>query len=87
MPWSDSPKNPTKHESKPLAAIPDIIFDFVITMGCGDECPFVIAKHREDWDLPDPRNMNEKEFREVRDDIMGRVNTLLGNIRANSAMV
>lgn len=68
------------HASKSLDEIPDVHYDAVITMGCGDECPWVPAKLREDWDLPDPRNMNEEEFRKVRDEIKARVLGLLPRI-------
>ncbi|HJW31091.1 MAG TPA: arsenate reductase ArsC [Saprospiraceae bacterium] len=70
----------TTHASKSLTEIPDITYDAVITMGCGDACPWVKAKFREDWEIPDPRNMNEKEFRKVRDEIRSRVDSLLRNI-------
>jgi protein-tyrosine-phosphatase len=63
----------SKHRSKSLLAIPDIEFDFVATMGCGDECPFVRAKKREDWDIPDPKDMPPEEFRTVRDLIEAKV--------------
>jgi protein-tyrosine-phosphatase len=65
------------HDSKSLADVPKQEFDYVITMGCGDECPFIPAKHREDWDLPDPKNMPPEEFREVRDRIERRVKNLI----------
>ncbi|HEY6161654.1 MAG TPA: arsenate reductase ArsC [Bacteroidia bacterium] len=65
------------HQSKSLLDIPDIVYDAVITMGCGDECPFVKTKFREDWDLPDPRNMDENEFRAVRNEIEKKVKLLL----------
>jgi protein-tyrosine-phosphatase len=68
------------HSSKSLNEIPEIRYDAVITMGCGDECPWVPAKIREDWDLPDPRNMNEEDFRKVRDEIKDRVLRLLSKI-------
>ncbi len=55
------------HDSKSLDQIPDVEYEYAITMGCGDECPFVKAKHRLDWNIPDPREMNEAEFRVVRD--------------------
>ena len=61
------------HESKSLDDLPDVLFDYAITMGCGDACPLVRATHREDWNIPDPRNMNEVEFREVRDMIRDKV--------------
>lgn len=67
----------TQHDSKSLDDLPDVDFDFVATMGCGDECPFVRAKKREDWDLPDPKHMNPEEYREVRDEIRRRVQAVL----------
>ncbi len=67
----------TAHDSKSLDEIPDIVFDHVITMGCGDACPWVPAHHRDDWDIPDPRDMNEEDFRGVRDMIRDKVSALL----------
>jgi protein-tyrosine-phosphatase len=46
-------------------------------MGCGDECPLVIAKRREDWQIPDPKHLSPEEFRKVRDLIEARVIDLL----------
>jgi arsenate reductase len=60
-------------QSKSLSELPDIEFDFVATMGCGDECPFVRAKQREDWEIPDPKHMDSDEFRIVRDLIETKV--------------
>jgi protein-tyrosine-phosphatase len=68
----------TTHRSKSLSDIPDKEFDFVATMGCGDQCPFIRARRREDWDLPDPKEMEPDEFRRVRDLIETRVKLLLG---------
>ena len=65
------------HTSKSLSEIPDVEFDFVATMGCGDECPFVRAKQREDWNIPDPKEMPPEEFRAVRDLIEARVKETL----------
>tara|TARA_A100001388_G_scaffold211052_1_gene161629 strand:- start:1160 stop:1552 length:393 start_codon:yes stop_codon:yes gene_type:complete len=48
-------------------------FDFVITMGCGDDCPFFPGAINIDWNIPDPKNMNEKEFDEVRDMILRNI--------------
>ena len=69
-----------KHASKSLTKIPDVEYDFVATMGCGDECPYVRAKRREDWEIRDPKNMSEEEFRVVRDEIESKVKELLRNI-------
>ena len=66
----------SSHESKSLDDLPDVEWDFVATMGCGDECPFVRAKHREDWQIPDPKNMTPEEFRKVRDGIGLKVRKL-----------
>jgi len=63
----------SKHESKSLSDIPDIEYDLVATMGCGDECPFVRAKRHEDWDIPDPKDLEGDAFRGVRDLIAGKV--------------
>jgi arsenate reductase len=71
-----------KHGSKSLADIPDIEYDLVATMGCGDACPFVRAKLREDWQIPDPKHMEPTEFRAVRDLIEGKVKTALNKIQA-----
>ena len=54
------------------------VSDVVVTMGCGDECPFLPARHRLDWDLPDPKNLHDHEFRDVRDRIEALVAELVG---------
>ena len=55
-------------------------WDFVATMGCGDACPMLRARRREDWDLPDPKNLPPEEYRRVRDDIENRVKTMLTSL-------
>ena len=67
------------HGSKSLDEV-DGEFDAVITMGCGDECPWIPAKRREDWGLPDPRDMDDDGYRTVRDDIGRRVKALLESL-------
>ena len=64
-------------ESKSLDEIPAIDYDYVVTMGCGDACPFVSAKNRLDWQIPDPKHMNEEEFAGVRDLIGEKVKDLI----------
>jgi protein-tyrosine-phosphatase len=54
--------------------------DVAVTMGCGDECPLVIAARREDWQIPDPRDMSPEEFRGVRDLIERKVVALLASL-------
>jgi arsenate reductase (thioredoxin) len=68
------------HASKSLADIPGIEYDFVATMGCGDECPFVRARRREDWQIPDPKQMPPEEFRKVRDLIENKVKEALAQL-------
>jgi arsenate reductase (thioredoxin) len=48
--------------------------DVVVTMGCGDECPYIPGKHYIDWDLQDPAGLPLDEVRAIRDDIARRVN-------------
>lgn len=67
----------SRHASKSLSDLPHVEFDFVATMGCGDVCPFVRAKRREDWDIPDPRNLGPEQFRAVRDLIEKKVKAAL----------
>lgn len=70
----------TSHQSKSLEEVPKIKYDYAITMGCGDECPFVIAEHREDWKLDDPKNLDPSEFNKVRDEIERRVKKLISSL-------
>jgi arsenate reductase len=61
------------------------VFDYVITMGCGDVCPQVPTRQRFDWDLADPKHMSDREFRAVRDSIERRVKALIGDRRPRHA--
>lgn len=70
----------SKHPSKSLSDIPDIDYEYAITMGCGDECPRVRAKYREDWNIPDPKNMPPDEFQKVRELIEEKVKLLLAKL-------
>ena len=65
------------HASQGLDSIPPGEFDAVVTMGCGDACPWVPAKRHIDWDIPDPKDMGPDEFRGVRDQIERKVRELL----------
>src|SRR6266849_1294036 len=67
-----------KINPKAIAAMREIEYDFVATMGCGDECPFVRAREREDWDIPDPKDMPPEDFRKVRDLIETKVKAVIG---------
>jgi len=66
--------------SKSLAEVGDESFAAVVTMGCGDACPWIPATRREDWALPDPKLLPDAEFRRVRDEIERRVVALLRDI-------
>jgi arsenate reductase len=54
--------------------------DVVITMGCGDACPFYPGKRYEDWELTDPAGRSLAEVRQIRDEIDGRVRHLLAEL-------
>jgi protein-tyrosine-phosphatase len=54
--------------------------DVVVTMGCGDECPYIPGKRYIDWDLPDPAGRPVEEVRAVRDDIAGRIDGLIAEL-------
>ncbi len=70
------------HASKSLDELPPVEFDAVVSMGCGDACPFVPAKRRLDWEIPDPREMPPAAFRAVRDRIEREVRALLAELEA-----
>lgn len=70
----------TVNRSKGLDELPDVDWEWAITMGCGDECPTIRAEHRTDWSLPDPKHMEPARFNEVRDEIERRVLELLRTI-------
>jgi arsenate reductase len=54
--------------------------DVVITMGCGDACPYHPGKRYEDWTLDDPAGQGIDQVRPIRDDIKGRVQALVGEL-------
>ena len=56
--------------------------DVVVTMGCGDECPYIPGKRYIDWDLPDPKGRPVEEVRAIRDDISRRVGELVRELSA-----
>ncbi len=73
----------TAHQSKGLDEFNGKEFDAAVTMGCGDECPLVLAKKRVDWQIPDPKGMPPDQFNEVRDLIERKVKELLEEITLN----
>ena len=71
----------SKHESKSLKDVAQFApFDAVVTMGCGDACPWMPAKKFIDWEIPDPKNMEPDEFNKIRDQIRDKVKELLSSI-------
>lgn len=54
--------------------------DLIVTMGCGDACPYIPGQRYIDWDLPDPKDMPLSEVRRVRDDIRARVRALVAEL-------
>jgi protein-tyrosine-phosphatase len=56
--------------------------DVVVTMGCGDQCPYIPGKRYLDWELPDPKWQPPDEVRVTRDEIASRVDTLVADLDA-----
>ena len=67
----------TGHRPKSIDELPPIEFDVVVGMGCGDACPWVAARSRREWDLPDPRDLPDDEYDRARDEIERRVVALI----------
>lgn len=68
----------SQHSSKSLDEVKnEAPFDAVVTMGCGDACPWMPARKHIDWQIPDPRNMEPGQFNEVRDMISKLVKQLV----------
>ena len=71
----------SQHASKSLDDVKKHApFDAVVTMGCGDACPWMPAKKFVDWNIPDPKDMDEHAFNLVRDDIRNKVKDLLTSL-------
>ncbi|MGH2573113.1 MAG: arsenate reductase ArsC [Actinomycetota bacterium] len=70
----------SKEVPKPLSEEAVRTADVVITMGCGDGCPFYPGKRYLDWDLPDPSGKGAEEVRLIRDEIDRRVRLLLADL-------
>ena len=71
----------SRHSSKSLDNVQEHApFDVVVTMGCGDACPWMPAGKFIDWQIPDPRNMDHDEFNLVRDRIGALVKELITDL-------
>jgi protein-tyrosine-phosphatase len=70
----------TTHSSKALSEVPAEV-DVVVGMGCGDKgCPLVRAGRREEWSVPDPKDLPPEQYRDVRDLIEAKVKELLAGL-------
>ena len=68
----------SQHDSKSLKEVEQYApFDAVVTMGCGDACPWMPAKQFIEWEIPDPKYMEPQEFNTVRDFIKEKITALL----------
>lgn len=77
--------NLASHHSKSLEEVKQFApFDAVVTMGCGDACPWMPAKKFIDWQIPDPKEMNDEEFREVRNFIGEKVRELVAELSSKT---
>lgn len=69
------------HDSKSLQEVEHFApFDAVVTMGCGDACPWMPAKQFIDWHIPDPKHMEPGEFNKIRDLISEKVKNLIDSL-------
>jgi protein-tyrosine-phosphatase len=72
----------SKHDSKSLDDVKAFApFDVVVTMGCGDACPWMPAQKFIDWQIPDPKNMEPAAFNEIRDLIADKVKELIEGLK------
>jgi len=68
----------SSHHSKSMDEVKQFApFNAVVTMGCGDACPWMPSERFIDWEIPDPKEMNEEDFRKVRDLIEEKVSRLV----------
>ena len=58
---------------KGFSELPYSEYEYVVTMGCGDSCPFIPAKEHIDWKLEDPKGKSIETIRKIRDEIRGKV--------------
>ncbi|HEX4363841.1 MAG TPA: heat-shock protein HtpX [Solirubrobacteraceae bacterium] len=69
-------------ERRPVRLTPDLAehADVVVTMGCGDACPYIPGKRYLDWELADPKGLSIEQVRVIRDDIADRVQRLVAEL-------
>jgi protein-tyrosine-phosphatase len=74
------------HRSKSFDDLSHIHFDMVVSMGCGDDCPFVPSLKKLFWDIPDPRSLDSAGFNEIRDMIENHVSVLIDGLVCTETM-
>jgi arsenate reductase len=74
------------HDSKSLDQFNEAEIDVAVTMGCGDACPLVRARRREEWNIPDPKEAPDDDFRSIRDLIEQKVKDLLARLAAEGEL-
>lgn len=70
----------SRQKSKGFDNLPKEKFDIVTSMGCGEQCPFIPAKMRLEWDIPDPKGKSIDFFRKIRDEVESKIISLLQDI-------
>ncbi len=70
----------TAHRSKAIHEVPQTYYDYLLSMGCGDACPWLDSDHREDWEIPDPKTLGPEEFRAVRRQIEEKILGLIARL-------
>lgn len=70
----------SSHASVGLEAFSEQVFDVAVTLGCGDVCPSSKAREHREWNLPDPKSMDDEAFAAVRDEIESKVQALIGEL-------
>ena len=69
------------HRSKSVNNLQHEEIEIMVSMGCGDACPDLLAKEKIDWKIPDPKNMPLSDFRKIRDMIKGNVEKLFEELK------
>ena len=70
----------SSHQSSATYDLPEMKIHTMVSMGCGDSCPSIIADQKIEWDIPDPKDMEESEFLEVIEQIRCEVKKLIETI-------
>ena len=68
------------HYSKGLDELPEVKFDTVVLMGCGEDCPKIKAKKVIEWNVPDPKMLSQEDFDVIRDQIKDQVTGVLSKL-------